>query len=142
MRHPARHRVVRLPGHQHSGHSGSCCLVGANYVAFSWFGLTTGLWACAASIVACGLLGYWLMHSKTLEKYSLHKSIDSTAASAEQLSVRPGDEGVAITRLALIGNADIGGRTVEVKSADGFLDEGTPVVVVRVEDAQITVKKK
>ena len=102
----------------------------------------TGLWACAASIVACGLLGYWLMHSKTLEKYSLHKSIDSTAASAEQLSVRPGDEGVAITRLALIGNADIGGRTVEVKSADGFLDEGTPVVVVRVEDAQITVKKK
>ena len=81
------------------------------------------------------------MHSKTLEKYSLHKSIDSTAASAEQLSVRPGDEGVAITRLALIGNSDIGGRTVEVKSADGFLDEGTPVVVVRVEDAQITVKK-
>ena len=49
---------------------------------------------------------------------------------------------MAITRLALIGNADIGGRTVEVKSADGFLDEGTPVVVVRVEDAQITVKKK
>ena len=46
------------------------------------------------------------------------------------------------TRLALIGNADIGGRLVEVKSADGFLDEGTPVIVVRVEDAQITVKKK
>ena len=44
--------------------------------------------------------------------------------------------------LALIGNADIGGRLVEVKSADGFLDEGTPVIVVRVEDAQITVKKK
>ena len=131
-----------FPGISIAGIAAACCLVGANYVAFSWFGLTTGLWACAASIVACGLLGYWLMHSKTLEKYSLHKSIDSTAASAEQLSVRPGDEGVATTRLALIGNADIGGRTVEVKSADGFLDEGTPVVVVRVEDAQITVKKK
>ena len=108
-----------FPGISIAGIAAACCLVGANYVAFSWFGLTTGLWACAASIVACGLLGYWLMHSKTLEKYSLHKSIDSTAASA-----------------------DIGGRTVEVKSADGFLDEGTPVVVVRVEDAQITVKKK
>ena len=56
--------------------------------------------------------------------------------------LQPGDEGVAVTRLALIGNADIGGRLVEVKSADGFLDEGTPVIVVRVEDAQITVKKK
>lgn len=87
-----------FPGISIAGIAAACCLVGANYVAFSWFGLTTGLWACAASIVACGLLGYWLMHSKTLEKYSLHKSIDSTAASAEQLSVRPGDEGVAITR--------------------------------------------
>ena len=88
------------------------------------------------------LVGYWMLRSKTLEKYSLHKSIDSTAATQDQLSVQPGDEGVAVTRLALIGNADIGGRLVEVKSADGFLDEGTPVIVVRVEDAQITVKKK
>ena len=92
--------------------------------------------------MACILVGYWMLRSKTLEKYSLHKSIDSTAATQDQLSVQPGDEGVAVTRLALIGNADIGGRLVEVKSADGFLDEGTPVIVVRVEDAQITVKKK
>ena len=62
-----------FPGISIAGIAAACCLVGANYVAFSWFGLTTGLWACAASIVACGLLGYWLMHSKTLEKYSLHK---------------------------------------------------------------------
>ena len=59
-----------------------------------------------------------MLRSKTLEKYSLHKSIDSTAATQDQLSVQPGDEGVAVTRLALIGNADIGGRLVEVKSAD------------------------
>lgn len=81
------------------------------------------------------------MHSKTLEKYSLHKSIDSTAASAEQLSVRPGDEGVAITSARPHRYADIGARTVEVKSTGRFLDEGTPVVVVCVEDAQITVKR-
>lgn len=131
-----------LPGTSIAGIAAGCCLVAANYIAFSWFGLSTGLWACAASIVACCLFGYWLIHSKTLDKYSLHKSIDSTAATAAQLSVRPGDEGVAVTRLALIGNADIGGHTVEVKSADGFIDEGTPIVVVRVEEAQITVKKK
>ena len=67
---------------------------------------------------------------------------NSTAATPEQRSVKPGDEGVAVTRLALIGNAEIGGKTVEVKSASGFLDEGTPVVVVRVDEAQVTVKKK
>ncbi len=131
-----------IPGTSVAGIAAGCCLVAANYVTFSWYGITTGVWVTAASIVACCLLGYWMTHSKTLDKYSLQKSIDSTAATQEQLSVRPGDEGVAVTRLALIGNADIGGRLVEVKSADGFLDEGTPVVVVRVEDARITVKKK
>lgn len=135
-------RTVHPAGTGVAGIAAICCLVGANYFTFVWFGLTTGLWLSAASLVACILVGYWMLRSKTLEKYSLHKSIDSTAATQDQLSVQPGDEGVAVTRLALIGNADIGGRLVEVKSADGFLDEGTPVIVVRVEDAQITVKKK
>ena len=96
----------------------------------------------AALALCCCLLGWWMLRSKTLEKYSLHKSIDSTAATPEQLSVKPGDEGVATTRLALIGNADIHGKTVEVKSADGFLDEGTPIVVVRVDEAQVLVKRR
>ena len=101
-----------------------------------------GVWVLAASLIVCCLIGYWMLRSKTLEKYSLHKSIDSTAATPEQRSVKPGDEGVAVTRLALIGNAEIGGKTVEVKSASGFLDEGTPIIVTRVEDAQVIVKKR
>ena len=49
---------------------------------------------------------------------------------------------VALTRLALIGNADIEGQTVEVKSAGQFIEEGTPIVVVSVNDALILVKPK
>ena len=85
-----------LPGTGVAGIAAICCLVGANYFTFVWFGLTTGLWLSAASLVACILVGYWMLRSKTLEKYSLHKSIDSTAATQDQLSVQPGDEGVAV----------------------------------------------
>ena len=131
-----------LPGTSIAGIAAGCCLVGANYLVFDRFGIMVGLWVLAASLVCCCLIGWWMLRSKTLEKYSLHKSIDSTAATPEQLSVKPGDEGVAITRLALIGNADIHGKTVEVKSADGFLDEGTPIVVVRVDEAQVLVKRR
>ena len=52
-----------------------------------------------------------------------------------------GDKGKALTRLALIGNAEINGAVVEVKSSGEFLDPGTPVVVVRVLEALITVAK-
>ncbi len=131
-----------LPGTTVAGIAAGCCLVAANYIVFDRFGVAVGLWVLAASLVVCCLIGYWMLRSKTLEKYSLHKTIDSTAATAEQLSVSPGDEGVALTRLALIGNADIHGKMVEVKSGDGFIDEGTPIVVVRVDEALIIVKRR
>ena len=131
-----------LPGTTVAGIAAGCCLVAANYIVFDRFGVAVGLWVLAASLVVCCLIGYWMLRSKTLEKYSLHKTIDSTAATAEQLSVSPGDEGVALTRLALIGNADIHGKMVEVKSGDGFIDEGTPIVVVRVDEALIIFKRR
>ena len=49
---------------------------------------------------------------------------------------------MAITRLALIGNAEIDGNIVEVKSMDGFLNEKTPIIVNRITDGVIMVEKK
>ena len=60
--------------------------------------------------------------------------------SAEQ-SVRPGDTGMTTTRLALIGYADIQGNIVEVKSTGEFLDEHTPIRVVRVVDGTVLVER-
>ena len=57
-----------LPGTGVAGIAAICCLVGANYFTFVWFGLTTGLWLSAASLVACILVGYWMLRSKTLGK--------------------------------------------------------------------------
>lgn len=131
-----------IPGTSISGIASLCCLAAANIMTFVQYGAGIGLAVLAASLVVFCLLMYWMMHSRLWKKYSLHKSIDSTSATEAQLSVRPGDEGIALTRLALIGNADINGKTVEVKSVDGFLDEGTHIVVTHVQDAQISVKEK
>ncbi|MBR0361501.1 MAG: nodulation protein NfeD [Paraprevotella sp.] len=134
--------IFIVPGISLAGIAALVCMIIANYITFSLFGTAVGGWVLIASIIFCSLLGVWAARSKFLEKYWLHKSIDSTAATTEQLSVKVGEEGTSITRLALIGNADINGNVIEVKSADGFIDEGTPIVVVRVEEAQITVKRK
>ena len=44
--------------------------------------------------------------------------------------------------MALIGNAEIDGNIVEVKSMDGFLNEKTPIIVNRIADGVIMVEKK
>ena len=60
--------------------------------------------------------------------------------SAEE-SIKVGDTGISTTRLAQIGSAEINGKIVEVKSIDGFLNEKTPIIVSRITNGTIMVKK-
>lgn len=128
------------PGFGVAGIGATLCVVVADSLTFYYYGGFAATLALLVSTAAVLLLIWWIAHSRAVEKISLHANIDSTAATAAQLSVRPGEKGHALTRLALIGNAEIAGRQVEVKSAGGFIDEGTPVVVTAVQDALILVR--
>lgn len=131
-----------VPGVGVAGVAGTACVVAADVLVYCEYGLSAAIAALLVSTAVVILFFWWFSRSKTLERVSLHSTIDSTAATAAQLSVSVGDEGHAVTRLALIGNAEIGGKLVEVKSDGGFIDEGTPVVVTRVNEALILVKPK
>jgi len=129
------------PGLSIAGIAASICLLYANYYAFTTMGSAAGFITLAITIIGFILFILWFMRSKTLDKLSLHKNIDSTVENEAEKEIREGDEGIAITRLALIGNADINGNIIEVKSMDGFLDEKTPVIVDRIDDGIIIVRR-
>lgn len=134
--------VFIVPGFGISGVGAIVCVVVADFFIYKEF----GVWAAFFALLVFGLLAvlmlWWVGKSKTIEKVSLHSTIDSTNATKEQLSVHVGDEGVALTRLALIGNAEIMGKMVEVKSSGKFIEEGTPLVVTYVNEALILVEEK
>ena len=115
-----------------------CALVGIG-MTFSSYGVAAGSAATVAVLVVGGLMLYWVMHSKRIERLSLHATIDSSVATEEQAQVKVGDSGVALTRLALVGTARLGDVEVEVRSAGGFIDEGTPVVVSKISRGEIYV---
>lgn len=121
-----------IPGISIAGILSSGCLIYANYLAFSNMGYTTGFLTLGASTIACiGALA-WFMHSKTLDRISLKTNITSKIDRSAEQKIKVGDTGTAITRLALIGNAEINNDIVEVRSADGLLDEKTPITVTRI----------
>lgn len=128
------------PGLGMAGIGSAACIIAADVVIFYTYGTLPAIVATLVSVAVVLLFFWWLSRSKAVDRISLHSTISSTAATEAQLSVRPGDRGRAVTRLALIGNADIGGRLVEVKSTGDFIDEGTPVVVTAVSEALILVK--
>lgn len=121
--------------------SALCALIGVG-ATFGMYGMVAGAVATAVVLLVGGLLLYWVMHSKRIERLSLHATIDSSVATEEQSQVKVGDQGVTITRLALVGMARIGTVEVEVRSASGFIDEGTPIVVSKINNSEIYVAKQ
>jgi len=134
--------IFVIPGISIAGIGAFFCLIYANYFAFSNLGNTAGFITLAASAIACVGTLILFMKSKTLDKIALKKNITSTIDNEAELSVKKGDSGITVTRLALIGMADINGHHVEVKSVDGFIDEKTPIVVSRIADGTILVAKQ
>ncbi|WP_321478434.1 NfeD family protein [uncultured Bacteroides sp.] len=131
-----------IPGISIAGVSALVCIVYANYYAFANLGATGGFITLIISAIACIGSLVWFMRSKTLDNLSLKKNITSKVDNSAALKIRVGDKGVCTTRLALIGYAEFDGEVVEVKSTDGFLDSKTPVIVERINDGVILVKKQ
>ena len=134
--------IFLIPGLSVAGIAGLGCYIGAIYLAFTTYGLFTGLITLGISALSLVLLIYWLMRSKGLDRISLHKNSDSTIRAPRENHLKIGDTGTTVTRLTLIGNAEINNEIVEVKSSDGFIDEHTPIVVTRLLGDTIIVKRQ
>ncbi|MGN1213831.1 MAG: NfeD family protein [Bacteroidaceae bacterium] len=132
--------IFLLPGFGVCGIVGVVCAMVGVGVVFGCYGVAYGLLAALSVVVVGCLLLYWVMHSKRIERLSLHARIDSSVANESLDVVKVGDRGVALTRLALVGNARIGGVECEVRSAAGFIEEGTPIEVTKLRLNEVYVK--
>ena len=132
--------VMLIPGFGFTGILGAAAMIGA--VAYSFFviGSLAGWITLLVTIAICVALFVWALYGKSLDKVALKKKIESTVKEDELTRFSVGDKGVSRTRLALIGEAEINGLIVEVKSESGLIDEGRPVEVVRISGDTVFVK--
>ena len=130
-----------IPGSSLAAILSAICLVWAVAYAFINISALAGIITLIIALIlgSCVLIAF--MRSKTLDKVALTEEVASTLDRSVAAQVQVGDKGYSVTRLALIGNAEINGHIVEVRSADGFLNEKTPVVVTRVTDNEIIVQE-
>ena len=133
--------VFLLPGISIAGIISAICLLYANYYAFDTLGTIPG--CITLTISAMGVIGItiWFMRSKTVDKLSLKKTIDYRPEPLKGLDLKAGDEGIALTRLALIGNAEFNGRIIEVRSSGDFIEQKSRIRVERILDGIVLVEK-
>ena len=133
--------VFLLPGISIAGFVSAGCLLYANYYAFDTLGTVPGCITLAISVIGVVAITIWFMRSKTVDKLSLKKTIDYRPEPLKGLDLKVGDEGIALTRLALIGNAEFSGRIIEVRSSGEFIDQKSKIRVERILDGIVMVQK-
>lgn len=133
--------VFLLPGISIAGTVSAACMLYGNYYAFDTLGTIPGCITLAVSALGVVAITIWFMRSKTVDKLSLKKTIDYRPEPLKGLDLKVGDEGIALTRLALIGNAEFNGRIIEVRSSGDFIDEKSKIRVERILDGIVMVQK-
>ena len=115
-----------FPGITLSAIAGLACMIYSIYYAFVNISTTAGYITWLVSGLISLIAIYYFIRWKKIDKYSLKENVDSTIDRTAERSIKVGDKGVSSTRLALYGRAIINNQDIEVKSANGFIDENEP----------------
>lgn len=133
--------IFLLPGITIAGIGGALFAIGGVIYAYT-INPMAGHITLLGSIVVFGIAFAWLLRSKSFSKVALKTDVDSKLTSSRDLGIQVGDEGLTLSRLAPIGKALIKDITVEAKSTGEFIDEDTPIIVIRVDGYNVLVTTK
>ncbi|MDR2384191.1 MAG: hypothetical protein LBD80_00815 [Tannerella sp.] len=131
--------IFLLPGITFAGIGG--VLFGIGGIAYAYtLNFQTGNITLISSVVALGGLFLWMLRSSTFNRIALKTDIESKIASPRETSLKVGDTGISLSRLAPVGKARFKDIIVEAKSVNDFIDENTPVVILSIEGYNVIVE--
>ncbi len=134
--------LVLLPGITVAGIGAAVSFGVSVWYGYELYGLDGALYILAVVVALAAVLVWVSLRSRTWKKMSLDEAVDSTVETENKTAeLAVGDRGVAMTRLAPMGNVMINGRIVEAKSLDSYIDPKQEIVVVRVSGSEIVVTK-
>jgi membrane-bound ClpP family serine protease len=130
-----------VPGVTIAGIGGAIVMAVAVYMAYTTHGNTVGNYTLVATLVLTVGIGAYVMRAKTWKRLALNKNLEGKVeVGLENDVVKVGDRGESITRMAPVGRVIVNGLIVEGKSQRGFLDQHTPIEVIKVLNTQVIVK--
>lgn len=130
-----------LPGVNVAGIIGFACVCFGVYLGYKFFGTKAGHFILLATAVGGFVVTWYALRTQTWKRLSLNSSIDSTVEGVDE-SVKVGDCGICLGRLAPMGKVKVGDTIVEALSQSGYIDSHAEVEVVKVNKDKIIVKLK
>ncbi len=132
--------IVFVPGTTIVGIGGLACMGYGIYVAFQDFGTSTGIITLVITGVFCLIALVYSLKTKSWEKFSLKKTMDSKFNEEFKQDLQVGEEGESISSLKPIGKALFNEQEVEVRSMGGYVREKSKVRIIKIEQNKIFVE--
>lgn len=130
-----------FPGVNVAGIIGFICICFGLYLGYKYFGNQKGNIILLVTAVGGCVLTWYALRAQTWDRLGLRSQIDSTVEGVDE-SIKPGDTGICIGRLAPMGKVKVGELVVEAMSQNGYIDSGSEVEVIKVYKDKIIVKLK
>lgn len=131
-----------VPGITVAGIGGAILLGIGIYLAFEFHGARVGGYVLAGTLAGIIITLIISLRSGTWKKLMLNTNVEGNTYNQESETIKPGDTGVALTRLNPIGKAMINEIVVEAKSTGNYINEKAEIVVVKPEGSKFIVKPK
>ena len=132
--------VIFIPGTTVAGFIGFGLLLLGIYLSFTYFDGSTGWIVVSSTAASSGIIFYWMFRSKPWKQFALKTSIKSKVNEGIFDGLNIGDEGMAVSTLRPVGNAEIAGKTVEVTTFGSYIQSGTRIKVIKISSNQILVE--
>ncbi len=132
--------ILVLPGTNVAGIIGFVLIAVGVYQAYEGYGTTAGTITLGGTLVASVLALYYSLKSNTWDKAALKAEIDGKVNLIDETTIKAGDKGQAISRLAPMGKAMINGKYFEVKTNGEYVDENTKIRVIEIDHNKIWVE--
>ncbi len=132
--------ILVVPGATVVGITGFILMAIGIWQSYAVYGTPEGHYALTATIFFTVIALSFALRSKTWKKAMLHTNLTGNVNDQDKDKVHVGDTGKTISRLVPIGKALINDNYYEVRSTGEFIDQGTDIIVTKVERNRIFVK--
>ena len=129
-----------IPGVTIAGIGGLIMLGAAVFLSFKTYGTLAGFISLIFVLIISPILIYRMFKTRMGKRMMLESKITGISSEIKNGSIKVGDEGVTLSRLAPVGKVRIGNETCEAKSTGNFIDPKTKIRVVEILRAQIIVE--
>jgi membrane-bound ClpP family serine protease len=132
--------VVFVPGTTLVGIIGVVFLGAAIMSSYRNFGTETGHYVLVGTAVATAVTLFFSFRSEAWSRFANKSAIKSKVNEGLTANLSLGQEGVAVSTLKPIGKVRFNGGEFEVRTLGDYVDVGTKVAIVHLQENQIIVK--